>query len=199
MLGLNSDASKYDEPGCEYLTARLNARVQPFDRGEYYEGPLDDAIAGAGIGEVTGGGTQLADEPAGIEFCDLEIRVVNTSNETLSAIIERLEALGAPHGSKLILDSDGREIPFGCYEGIGLFLNGTDLPDAVYEECDVNHVITEIERLIGENGDFRGYWQGSRETALYCYGPCFDKMKTALEPLLADYPLCQKARIEQIA
>lgn len=199
MLGINLRATKHDEPANEYLTARLNARVQPVDRGEYFEDPLDEAIGPAGIGEVTGGGTQLADEPAGIEFCDLEIRVANTSNETLSAIIERLESLGAPKGSKLILDSDGREIPFGFYEGIGIFLNGVDLPVSVYEECDVNHVTAELDRLIGEDGDFRGYWHGSQETALYCYGPSFETMREAIEPLLAAYPLCEKARVEQIA
>ena len=199
MLGIQSRTENYDESASEYLTARLNARVQPVDRGEYYEDPLDEAIGPAGIGEVTGGGTQLADEPAGIEFCDLEIRVANTSNETLSAIIERLEALGAPKGSKLILDSDGREIPFGSYEGIGIFLNGADLPDSVYEECDVNHVTAELDRLIGEDGDFRGYWHGAQETALYCYGPSFETMRAAIEPLLVAYPLCKKARVEQIA
>ncbi len=197
MFGIG--ARKHDEPAGEYLTARLNARVQPIDRGEYYEDPLDETISAAGVGAVTGGGTQLADEPAGIEFCDLEIRVSNTSNETLSMIIERLEVLGAPIGSKLILDGDGREIPFGVNEGIGIFLNGTDLPDSVYEKCDVDHVTTELDRLMGENGTYRGYWQGSEETALYCYGPSFETMKAAIEPLLAAYPLCEKARIEQIA
>ena len=199
MFGTNANAQRNEEAAGEFITARLNARVQPFDRGEYFEDPLDDAIAGAGIGEVTGGGTQLADEPAGIEFCDVEIRVAKTSNETLTAIIDRLEALGAPRGSKLILDGDGREIPFGVHEGIGVFLNGTDLPDAVYEKCDVNHVIEELGRLLGENGDFRGYWQGSEETALYCYGPSFEEMKAAIAPLLDAYPLCEGARVEQIA
>jgi len=187
------------EPAGEYLTARLNARVQPIDRGEYYEDPLDETMTALGIGAVTGGGTQLADEPAGIEFCDLEIRVNEASSETLAAIVKRLEDLGAPKGSKLIPDGDGREIAFGQYEGIGVFLNGTDLPDAVYKECDVNHVIERFNQLLAENGAFRGYWQGSRETALYCYGPSFTTMKAALEPFLASYPLCERARIEQIA
>ncbi|HSG94610.1 MAG TPA: hypothetical protein VLA28_03765, partial [Afifellaceae bacterium] len=145
------------------------------------------------------GGTQLADEPAGIAFCDLEIRVNELNAETLAAIVKRLEDLGAPKGSKLIPDGDAPEIAFGRYEGIGVFLNGTDLPDAVYEECDVNHVIERFDQLLAENGAFRGYWQGSREPALYCYGPSFATMKAALGPFLASYPLCERARIEQIA
>ena len=76
MFGIKlGGAKKQQEPEGVYLTARLNARVQPIDRGDHYEDPLDDVLGAAGIGAVTGGGTQLADEPAGIEFCDLEVRV----------------------------------------------------------------------------------------------------------------------------
>ena len=49
-----------------FVVARLNARVQPIARGDYFEDPLQDTLEQAGVGEVTGGGTQLADEPAGI-------------------------------------------------------------------------------------------------------------------------------------
>ena len=49
--------------------------MQPIDRGDYYEDPLTDTLQAKGLGEVTGGGTQLSEEPCGIEFCDLEISV----------------------------------------------------------------------------------------------------------------------------
>ena len=140
----------------------------------------------------------MADEPAGIEFVDLEIFVHEAGSDTLSAIIDRLEAVGAPKGSRLIVEKDGREVPFGKLEGLGLFLNGTDLDDSVYAESDVNHVIEECDRLMSD-GDFRGYWEGSRETALYFYGRSFEDMKAAIAAFTASYPLCQKARIEQIA
>jgi len=48
-------------------------------------------------------------------------------------------------------------------------------------------------------GQYHSYWQGSRETGLYCYGPSFTEMKAAIESFVKTYPLCQKARIEQIA
>jgi hypothetical protein len=60
-------------------------------------------------------------------------------------------------------------------------------------------VIEECDRLMDGNGYYRGNWQGSAETALYFYGTSFDAMKAAIETFVADYPLCQKARIEQIA
>lgn len=193
------DEPAQKEPKGQYLTARLNAKVQPIDRGDYFEDPLMETLEQASLGTVTGGGTQLADEPYGIEFCDLEVLVNEADEQTLAIIIKRLNDLGAPKGSKLILDGSGKEFPFGVHEGVGVFLNGTDLPDEVYAECDVNYVIDEFNRLLGDNGSLRGYWQGSSETALYCYGRSFEQMKAALTPFIETYPLCQGARIEQIA
>lgn len=190
---------KESAPAGEYLTARLNARLQPIDRGEHFEDALHDTLQEGGLGEVTGGGTQLADEPAGIEFCDLEIHVGAADEETIRSIMERLEALGAPKGSKLILDSDGREIEFGANEGLAIYLNGVDLPDSVYAECDVNHVIEQMNAMMDDRGKFMSHWQGSKETGLYFYGPSFDEMKAAIADFVAEYPLCRQSRIEQIA
>lgn len=187
------------EPEGEFVIARLNARVQPIDRGEYYEDPLDEALKRLNLGQVTGGGTQLADEPAGIEFCDVEIRISEANQNNVQSIIEQIESVGVPKGSRLIVERDGSEVSMGTQEGLGLFLNGTDLSDQVYEESDVNHVIEECDRLLADGGDFRGYWQGSRETALYFYGASFEDMKAAIEPFVLSYALCQKARVEQIA
>lgn len=198
MFGLKFGAKKKAVEG-EFITARLNARVQPIDRGEYFEDPLDEALKELGLGAVTGGGTQLTEEPAGIAYCDLEILVADSGETTLQSIIARLEQLGAPKGSKLIVESTGAEVPFGTHEGLALYMNGADLPDDVYASCDINHVIEELDRLMGDKGKFKGFWEGSRDTALYCYGTSFAAMKDAIEPLLSSYPLCQKARIEQIA
>lgn len=188
-----------EDVGGEYVVARLNARVQPMDRGEYYEDPLEETLGKAGLGEITGGGTQLADEPAGIEFCDIEIRVSSVSDETLLAISKRLEELGAPKGSKLIVEAEEREVPFGQYEGMAVFLNGVDLPDNVYKECDFDTVVDSFNQLMGEKGQYRGFWQGERETGIYCYGPNYLEMKAAITPFLTSYPLCEGARVEQIA
>jgi hypothetical protein len=203
MFGIKFGGTKKQEeaqaPDGDFVIARLNAKVQPIDRGEYFEDPLMETLESAGLGDVTGGGTQMAEEPYGIEFCDLVILVKAANEETLAVIIKRLNDLGAPKGSKLILETTGKEIPFGVTEGIGVFLNGADLSDNVYAECDINHVIEEFDRLLGDKGKFRGYWEGSRETALYCYGRSFEEMRAALQPFIDSYPLCEGARIEQIA
>jgi hypothetical protein len=178
------------------VTAQMNARLQPMHRG-HFEDPLQEVLEQKQLGEVTGGGTQLADEPAGIAYCDLEIYLADSKQATLDVVIAELNRLGAPKGSKLILD--GRQIPFGVDEGLAVFLNGMDLPDEVYRDSDVNHVIEECERLMRGGGKMLSFWEGSSETALYFYGPSFAKMKAAIEPFLASYALCQKCRVEQIA
>ena len=58
------------------LVARLYEHVEPMDRGSRYEDPLDAALRESGLGEVTGGGSQLG-ERGEIDFADIEIRVSN--------------------------------------------------------------------------------------------------------------------------
>ena len=181
------------------LIAQLNARVQPMDRGEYFEDPLNDALQSSGLGEVTGGGTQLADEPDGIEFCDVEIMVNEASDATVNTVIETLERLGAPKGSLLKFPSGAADFPFGKLEGMALFLNGTDLPAEVYASSDVNEIISRCNELLEGIGGFRGHWEGSRETALYFYGDSFDAMSSAVADFIASEPGCALTRVVKIA
>jgi len=186
-------------PAFEHLIlARLNARVQPIDRGDYFEDPLDEVLKSKGIGEVTGGGTQLADEPDGIEFVDVEIYAKDASDEVKSTVISALEGFGAPKGSRLVIDGQD-DTPFGKLEGMGLFLNGTDLPDEVYANSDVNETITKLGELLDGEGEFRGHWEGSRETALYFYGTSYDAMVSCVQGYLDEEPSCDKTRVVQIA
>lgn len=192
---------KKEQPGPKFehlILARLNARVQPMDRGDYFEDPLDEVLKSKGIGEVTGGGTQLADEPDGIEFVDVEIYAKDTSDEIKSMVISALEGFGAPKGSRLLIDGQD-DTPFGKLEGMGLFLNGTDLPDEVYANSDVNETIAKLGELLDGKGEFRGHWEGSSETALYFYGASYDAMVSAVREFLDTEPLCENARVVQIA
>jgi hypothetical protein len=179
------------------IVARLNDRAQPIERGDLYEDPLQELMKAAGIGEVTGGGTQLG--AAGeIAFCDVEMRSQDTEQATVTAVIVMLENLGAPKGSKLLIE--GREdTPFGKLEGLAVYLNGTDLPDHVYQECDSGHVYDEINRLLGDVGKIHSTWQGPTETAFYLFGTSYEEMSRRLSGFIGSYPLCQKARLVQIA
>jgi len=183
----------------ECVIVRINARVPPADRQEFYEHPLDELLAEQKLGSVTDGRTQLADDPTGIKSCEVELSLHDTSDETLAIITKHLEKLGAPKGSKLIIESSGREVSFGRQEGIAVYLNGDDLPEIVYQNCDFDIVVSVFNQMMGEKGTYRGYWQGAGETSIYCYGNSFSDMKEAILPFLESYPLCKQSRIEQIA
>ena len=62
------------------ITARLNAKLQPLDRGDYFEDPLNEYLSSKKIGEVVGAGTQMG-ENGEIACCDLEIEL-NSDDET---------------------------------------------------------------------------------------------------------------------
>ena len=180
------------------VVARLNDRAQPMDRGELYEDPLDEVLKKLRAGSVAGGGTQLSEDKE-VEFCEIEIAVREPATEIIPLIQQTLEKLGAPKGSKLLLESPGEELSLGNNEGLAVYLNGTDLPDEVYAECDSNFVYSEFNRLLGAEGKVHSHWQSPTETALYMYGPSFEKMKDRLAEFLNSYPLCQRARVVQIA
>jgi hypothetical protein len=180
------------------VIARLNDRAQPMDRGELYEDPLHALLQNQGWGGVTGGGSQLASSGE-IEYCEVEIALATESPQVLDRIIAELERCGAPRGSGLRGEGIGSERPFGASEGLAVYLNGTDLPDETYRDCDVNFVFDEFNRLLAGQGKIHSYWQGPTETALYLYGTSFEDMRVALAPFLDSYPLCQRARVVQVA
>ena len=91
------------------------------------------------------------------------------------------------------------EVAVGRLEGLALYMNGTELHDEVYENCDINYAIDQMEELMGNIGSMYSYWEGPNDTAIYFYGDSFEEMKRCIEPFLNEYPLCQKCRIEHIA
>jgi len=179
------------------IVARLNDRAQPMDRGELYEEPLCDVLEEARLGEVSGGGTLLGKDGE-IEFCEVEILAKDTTAGTIKKVIGTLEKLGAPQGSKLMIEGQ-EDVRFGKMEGMAVYLNGTELPDKVYQECDSNHVYAEFNRLLRKEGKIHSHWQGPTETALYIYGKSFKTMKERVKKFMATYPLCAKARVVKIA
>ena len=183
------------DPTGTVVTVRLNDRAQPMDRGERYEDPLQELLAKNGWGEVSGGGSQLS-EDGEIVFCELELLLSEITPDTLRAIADKLDSLGAPVGSRILSEP---ELSLGSSEGLGIYLNGTDLPDETYRDCDVDVVYSEFNRLLIGIGSVHSHWQGPTETALYVYGRTAAEMRTALQPFLDSYPLCERARIVQIA
>ncbi|MEY8336817.1 hypothetical protein AALB16_02155 [Lachnospiraceae bacterium 62-35] len=177
------------------LTLKLNARFQPKHRFEL-EDALQELLEKRQAGEVTGGGT--AQNPDGeIAYCDINIHLMNDDPDCLEWLIALLNQIGIPKGS--VLQGAGPEINAGTLEGLAYYSNGVDLPDEVYQTCDINYVIEQMEQALEGIGRMYSYWEGNTYTALYFYGTSFEKMKEKIEPFIAEYPLCQKCRIEQIA
>ncbi|MCL2235387.1 MAG: hypothetical protein FWB98_02970 [Defluviitaleaceae bacterium] len=179
------------------INLEINGKLMPQDRGYFYADPLIDALEKAGIGEVDGEGT-LLEEDGSIKLCDIHM-MLEEGQEALDKLLLILEALHLPKGSRLI-DADGNEIAeIGVLEGLALWMNGTELPEEVYKECDINHVVKEINKLLDGCGELYSHWAGPSDTALYFYGTSFEEMKAKILPFVNEYPLCQKHRIEQVA
>ncbi len=182
-----------------FAYAHLNIRILPLSRGDLFEDPLQEAFDENGLGEVTGAGT-MQEKSGEISYCGLDLDLYDIERG-VPFVCDFLAQRGAPQGSKLQFEIDGeqREIPFGTLEGLAIYMNGTDLPDEVYQNSDINFVYDEINRLLGDHGAIQGHWQGPTETALYLYGPSVAEMKTLIAKLMEEYPLCQRARYEIIA
>ncbi len=192
-------ASKKSSGGRLSVTAQINHKLGPIDRGERYEEPLDSGVAAHAYGETDGGGTMLSAEKE-IEFIDVHM-LLSAPEISVPFVIQLLEQQGAPKGSKLMIcenDKVSKEIPFGLREGFGIYLDGVNLPDQVYKECDSNIVVSEVDKCLKGHGQIESHWQGPTETALYVYGDSNAIMKPLIVDFLASYPLCKGARIVDI-
>ena len=198
LLGGLFKNQKTEEPN--FIVATLNDKIMPIDRGEIYEDQLDKLLSEKNWGEVSGGGT-MQEKTGEIKFCDIEIKLNESEidKNVINQIIEKLESLGAPKGSELNIEKTEEKISFGKLEGIGIYIDGLNLPENVYLECDINFVISEVHRLTETNYIINRYWESGDGTALYFYGNSFEKMKTQIKELIENYPLCQNSKIVRIA
>lgn len=173
----------------------LNARLMPADRHKL-EDALEYVLNFQRLGTVDGGGTlQL---PSGeIKSCDIELCVIDDSEETFDLLVKMINNIGVPKGSKLITDT--RTVSIGEQEGLALYLDGRELSEEIYKTCDVNYVIEQTNSLMEGIGMMYSYWEGDENTALYFYGSSYDKMLSAIKDFLEKYPLCQKCTVKRIA
>lgn len=182
------------------VEVHLNARLQPMHRGERYEEPLQELLTQRAPGtEVTGGGT-LTNEDGEPLSCDFEIDLAldrPEATELAHGLVRVLEHLGAPRGSRLAVDG-AEPVEFGATEGVGVYLNGTDLPDDVYANNDVNELIDQLLQRLGDAGSLQSWWEGNRESALYFYGPSAAQIRELTADVLASHPLAQQCRVVDI-
>ena len=182
------------------ILIQFNEKLDPIDVEDYYEEPLEEFLNEKEYGEIVGGDTMQS--PTGeIEFFDIQVLIYDDNNimKIIDEIKIKLESLGAPKGSFIEIEDGEEKISFGKREGLAIYLDGVNLPENVYKECDSNYVVSEIIRLTGCNDDIIRFWEGDTETAIYFYGESFDKMERDIFEFVNTYPLCKGARIVQIA
>lgn len=180
------------------LVLNLNLRLQPMHR-HHLEDELQEILEKEELGEVTGGGTLLDPQTGEIISCDIQILLNEDKKDNINHLVELINKIRIPKGSTLLCMASEDKIEVGTLEGLAYYSNGTELPDEIYESCDINHVVEQMESAMDGIGHFYSYWEGKEWTVLYFYGLSFVEMKQKIEPFIASYPLCQKCRIEQIA
>jgi hypothetical protein len=88
----------------ELIYIRLPEPLEPLDRGEKYEDPLDAELRLTKLGYVSGGGSSLGDEkPDGtreIEWCGIDVDTAHV-DEARALLREILPELGCLKGTSL--------------------------------------------------------------------------------------------------
>lgn len=175
------------------ITLQMNAKLQPFHRADF-EDMIENVLKKTEAGEIVGGGSLLM--PSGeISCCDIEFSIIEHQVESFISFLNQIHLV--PKGSKILMNNS--EINIGKAEGLGLYLNGTDLPVEVYQDSDINQLIEQLDQALKDIGIRLSHWEGNTETALYYYGPSFENMKEKILCITQAHPLCEKCRIEQIA
>lgn len=180
-------------PKEQFITVRINDKCKPLDRGDIYEDPLDEALQRESLGEVTGGGT-LQNKNYQIEYCELAVTVKGDLEKTKKFIINELNKIGIPKGSKLI--HDNVEIEFGNKEVMAVYFSNI-LADEVYEKIDINDVLHKIDSLLGGDGEMSSHTVIDNETIVYFKGASFTKMQKAIAVYCSSNELCANGRILQ--
>jgi hypothetical protein len=102
-----------------FVFVRIPESLEPLERAEKYEDPLEESLASSGAGALTGGGAMLsAPDAAGhreIEWCGIDIDLFDFNNG-LELIRTELKRLGAPQGTILEYTLDGIAYERDIYE-----------------------------------------------------------------------------------
>ena len=193
-MGLFAKYKQKKQEKSVFVLLHLNARLQPVHRVEFFEEVLEELIAKYKLGQFMGGGT-LQSASGEIVSCDVEMMIRKDKLEQFLTFLHEMDNI--PKGSTMIVGNEEREIGFA--EGLALYLNGTELPPEIYENCDINYLIELLEDALEDLVQAFSYWEGNRDTALYYYGSSYEEIKEKIMPIVESYPLCALCKIERIA
>ena len=90
-----------------------------------------------------------------------------------------------------------RPAPEPPQQAVLVYLDGTGLPEHVYEECGLATIEDMLIEVIDreELGEFDGNEVGPDTVTLFMYGPDAERLFGGIEATLREYPLCQRARV----
>jgi hypothetical protein len=93
-----------------FIYVMIPGDIQPISRGQRFEDPLDAALQDAGLGEVSGGGSQMddpySDGSPRVEFCGIDVDATDRDGAR-SLLRQKLVELGAPSGTELHYTQEG--------------------------------------------------------------------------------------------
>lgn len=115
-LGLDPDATTNEKDVSEanplFVYVRIPADLEPLERGERFEDPLQEVLEKNKLGTITGGGSQLSEpDDEGrrtVEFCGIDVDLY-APLEGLTLLRRELIRLSAPEGTTLLYELNGRE------------------------------------------------------------------------------------------
>ena len=93
-----------------FVYIKIPEQIEPIDRGEKYEDPLQEMLDAEGLGEVTGGGTMLSgpaeDGSKEILFCGIDVDLLDFERG-IPFLREAMRRLEAPKQTVLEFELDG--------------------------------------------------------------------------------------------
>lgn len=102
-----------------FVFIKIPAALEPLERAEEYEDPLNEKLEDKEIGFVSGGGTMLsAPNSTGerkIEFCGVDVEVYDLT-KGIKFLKKELKRLKAPKGTALEFQENGQLIKIDIYQ-----------------------------------------------------------------------------------
>ena len=179
----------------------LKMKLQPKHRF-LIEEALDFMLHSKKWGSISGGGTVISNEGEP-ESCDIEIDLIEYSEEMKNNLLSIAEKLEIAKGSKLSYRSaNTNEINYdldcsiGKLEGLSIYVNKADIP----EDEGIFDVYNSLINIFGNNGALiSSYGENKDEIAMYFYGEReYNFMLNKAIPFLKENSICKSYRTTQI-
>lgn len=187
------DKFKRNNTNLIFVGVHLNARFQPIHRFEF-EDIIEGILKKHKVGELLGGGSSVM-VTGEVSSCDMEFNIREDKIDSFVSFLHQLDFV--PKGSFVSVGDEKIEV--GCVEGLGLYLNGTDLDADVYKNNDINELLELLDGSLTGVAERQSYWEGSAVTAIYYYGKSYKDIQEIILPIIETHPLCEKCKLQQIA